>query len=196
MELFFEELKNKIQQAVKDDFKRILMEVGEEKIYSIALVTDSDCTSLFLAVNTYEYMRKQDDNSIEEAKDCLPKEIVEKMKAGLLCISKWVPADWGYSDGKKSKLNKVSEMLYHKEESLGPDDAVKSKYQELVLETIISTFHMLIQSDAFGEISKEITFFVSMSDDERTEDIENYSAKLLNSEEVYEEFLKRYEGWE
>lgn len=32
-----------------------------------------------------------------------------------------------------------------------------------------------------------------MSDEEGTDEIENYSAKLLNTEKVYEEFLNRTE---
>lgn len=44
-----------------------------------------------------------------------------------------------------------------------------------------------------GKDCKEISYFISMSDDERIRDIENYSTKLLNPENVYIIFLKRIE---
>ena len=55
---FFKNLEHNIEQAVKKDMKKILKETGNEKIYAVALVTDSDCITLYLAVNTYEFMEK------------------------------------------------------------------------------------------------------------------------------------------
>ncbi|KRD62726.1 hypothetical protein ASE40_02760 [Flavobacterium sp. Root935] len=48
-----------------------------------------------------------------------------------------------------------------------------------------------IELGVFGEYSDKVTFFNSISDDERTERIEKYSAKALNSRQLYEQFLKR-----
>lgn len=59
MELLFKDLGDQIQEAVKKDVRKILKEVGDEQIYAVALVTDSDCITLYLALNTYEYMKKQ-----------------------------------------------------------------------------------------------------------------------------------------
>ena len=49
----------------------------------------------------------------------------------------------------------------------------------------------MISDKVFGEKTEEITFFMSMSDDNRSETIENYSASQLNRQELYEAFLKR-----
>ena len=59
MEAFFKEIGMKIREAVKEDVKKILKEVGDEQIYAAALVTDSDCITLYVALNTYEYMKKR-----------------------------------------------------------------------------------------------------------------------------------------
>lgn len=193
MKLFFKELGNRIQQAVEKEVKKILKEVGEERIYAVALVTDSDCITLYLALNTYEYMKKKDEEYIELLQDDLSKEDIKNVREGSSSLTKWIPDEWGYSDGKNSALNKISELLYAKEEANSEE---YEKYTELFFETVTSALKHSIESRIFGENSEEITYFISMSDDDRTYEIENYSAKLLNSENVYEEFLKRTEIWE
>ena len=194
MELFFKELRYKIQQAVKTDFQRILREVGEEKIYSVAFVTDSDCITLYLAVNTYEYMKEKDNKYIKLFQSRLTQEKIENIKNHSISITKWTPAEWGYSDGKNSELNKISKLLYAKQESLNSNEY--PRYTELFFEIVTSVFKQLILSKVFEENSEEITYFISMSDDERTTEIENHSAKLLNSEAHYQDFLKRTEDWQ
>lgn len=192
MELFFKDLDNKIQQAVKKDVKKILKEVGKEKIYAVALVTDSDCITLYLALNTYEHMKNRDEEYIEMLQDDLSEEYIKNVREGSISITKWNPAEWGYSEGKNSKLVEISKLLYAEE----ANSQEYARYTELFFETVSSAFKHLIKSKIFGENSEEITYFISMSDDERTPEIENHSAKLLNSKSVYEEFLKRTEFWE
>lgn len=169
------------------DVKKVLREVGGEKIYAAALVTDSDCITLYLAVNSYEYMRKRDLEYIDILH--LPEDQAKKIQDGTGSIVKWVPDEWGYSDGKDSRLNEISKLLYAKEAS---DSEAYEKENDLFFETVTSAFKEVISTKVFGEASEEIVYFISMSDDERTDDIENYSAKLLNSEKVYEKFLKRH----
>ncbi|MBD5465424.1 MAG: DUF4303 domain-containing protein [Lachnospiraceae bacterium] len=194
MEIFFKDLGDKIQQAIKKDIQSILQEIDEERIYSVALVTDSDCITLYLAINTYEYMQKEDEKYIKMNQSSFSEEIIKKMQEGTINLSKWIPAEWGYSDGKNSELTQISKLLYEKEKSLNVEEY--PRYMELFFETITHAFKHLIESKTFGEKIDEITFFISMSDDERTPEIENYSAKLLNSKNLYEEFLKRNEYWE
>lgn len=194
MELFFKDLEEKIKQAIKKDIINISKKIGKEKVYSVALVTDSDCITLYLALNTYEHMKKEDGKYIKKNKNRFSKEIIDKMIEGSINLSKWIPAEWGYSDGKRSELNKVSKLLYKKEESLKPEE--HQKYKELFLETVTSAFKHLIEKKIFGENTEEITFFISMSDDENISEIENYSAMLLNSKNLYEDFLRRNEFWE
>lgn len=190
MELFFKDLGNKIQQAVKKDVKKILKEVGKEKIYAVALVTDSDCITLYLAVNTYEYMQKADEETIEMLQEELTEEDIKNVREGSVSLTKWIPDEWGYSDGKNSKLSKISKLLFTKEES-NPEEY--ARYKELFFETVILAFKQLIESKILGDNSEEITYFVSISDDESIYEIENHSAKLLNSKNVYEKFIERTE---
>lgn len=190
MELFFKELGNKIEQAVKKDIKKILKKVGKEKVYAVALVTDSDYITLYLALNTFEYLKKADEENIEMLQDDLSDEDIKNVREGLVCLTKWIPDEWGYSDGKNSELNKISKLLFAKEESNSEEYA---RYKKLFLEVVISAFKRLIELKTFGENSEDITYFVTISDDENIYEIENYSAKLLNSNKIYKEFIERIE---
>ena len=114
---------------------------------------------------------------------------MEMIKSGERSITKWVPDEWAYSDGKGSKLNEVSRMLFAKDEE---NSAEYAKYKDLFFETVTEAWKTLIAEKVLGEQSEEITYFISVSDDgDKAEEIENDSAKLLNSKEVYEKFLKR-----
>ena len=189
MEAFFNELRGEIVAAVREDAKKVLKEAGEERIYAAALVTDSDCITLFLAVNTYEKMREKDIKYLDILKNGLTEKNVEMVKSGERSITKWVPDEWAYSDGKGSKLNEVSRMLFAKDEE---NSAEYAKYKDLFFETVTEAWKTLIAEKVFGEQSEEITYFISVSDDgDKAEEIENYSASLLNSKDVYEKFLKR-----
>lgn len=188
MEVFFNNLAEKIEQAVKTDMEQIRKEIGEEKIYAAALVTDSDCVTLFLALNTYEYMRKKDAEYLEKLHDNLSEADIKNVKEGTASLTKWTPDEWGYSDGKNSQLVEISKLLYDKEEANSKE---YEKHNALFFEAVTSAFKNLIVAKTFGNNSDEITYFISVSDDERTYEIEDFSAKLLNSESVSQAFLKR-----
>ena len=194
MEQFFKDLGIKIEAAIKKEMPKILNKTGGEKIYTAALVTDSDCITLYLALNTCEYLKKTDEQ--DAARNDLPEGCAEKIRDGSGSLTKWIPDEWGYSDGKESELNQISELLYEYDENLDSDDEVRSKYGELFFETVMQAFQNLIKAKAFGADTDEITYFISMSDDDRTPAIENYSAKLLNPEPIYKEFLRRNEFFE
>ncbi len=187
MKEFFENLESKIYEAVKNDIKPILKKVGDEKIYAVALVTDSDCITLYLVLNTYEYMQKTDENYIRKFQDSWSEEIIKDIREGSRYLTKWIPAEWGYSNGKESAFVKISEALFKKEMDLEE----YGEHQEEFFQTVTSAFKRIVDEKAFGKDSDKITYFISISDDERTPEIENESAKVLNSEGVYQTFLER-----
>lgn len=190
MKQFFDEIRLEVVKAVKEDAKKILNQIGKEQIYGAALVTDSDCITLYLAVNTYEKMREKDLKYMNMFQAHLTEEQIEGLKNGTLSMTKWVPAEWAYSDGRGSELNNVSTLLYQKEEA---NSAEYAENMALFFEAVTGAWRILITDKIFGEKTEDITYFVSMSDDNRSETIENYSASQLNRQELYEAFLKRAE---
>ena len=101
-----------------------------------------------------------------------------------------IPDEWGYSDGTDSRLNQISQQLCDQEATLsdtddGAYDEVHEQFQEQFLETVALVFQTL---KAEGVFAPETFCFISMSDDERTPDIEDKSARRLNTLEQYEQF--------
>ncbi len=56
---------------------------------------------------------------------------------------------------------------------------------------LISAMKLLKETGIFKELTDEITFFVSISDDEDAENLEDYSASQLNSLQLASAFLDR-----
>ena len=195
MEQFFLDLKPAIEEAVRHTMEKIRREVGQEHIYSAALVTDSDCITLFLAVNTEEALAKRDkaDQTPErlvELRNYWAEELVNQVADGSFSLNRYVPDEWGYSDGTDSELNQVSRKLYDQEEKLSDADddtydEVHEQFQEQLLETATLAFETLRAEGVFGP---EVVCFLSMSDDDRTPEIEDASVRRLNTPEQYERF--------
>ena len=194
MEQFFLALQPVIENGVRRAMEKSRQGIGKEHIYSAELVTDSDCITLFLAVNTEEALAKRDKKDrtskrLADLRKYWPKELVDQVADGSFSLSRYVPDEWSYSDGTDSELNQVSQQLYSQEEALSDldddTDDVHERFQELLLETAACAFEKLRAEAVFGP---EVLCFVSMSDDERTPEIEDVSAQRLNTPEQYEQF--------
>lgn len=190
MDKFIKKLDSKLKKALEHDFRQTLKEVGEEHIYAAALVLDSDCVSIFMAVSTYENMKEKDEKYVEMLKSSLSDEQLAAVSKGEASFVKWTPDEWGYPDDRKCQLNKVAELLFS-EESKNSKEFEENK--QLIIDTIISAFKSVIEERILEENSEDIVYFVSMSDDEDIEVLENESAERLNPEWVYEKFLNRYD---
>lgn len=160
---FYQNLAETIRDAAVKDLRSILDRVGDEHIYAVALVTDSDCCSLFLAANTTEYFEDDCDDPDDE--------------------SKWHPDEWGYTDDAGSEMVKLSALLW--------ENRAKMPDGDFFANTLISAMRQLKETGVLGDRTDSITFFVSISDDEEAEILEDFSASKLNSPELAQAFLNR-----
>ncbi|MDE5628719.1 MAG: DUF4303 domain-containing protein [Muribaculaceae bacterium] len=160
---FWQEVTAEIRDAVEADMREILGRIGNEHIYTVALVTDSCCCSLFLAANTLEHLESEDEEPDEEYK--------------------WHPDEWGCSDGHDSELVKLSKSLWENHNTL-PGEA-------FFFNAMILAMKQVKDSGILGERTEEITFFISISDDDYAENLEDASAIALNSPELTAAFLNR-----
>ena len=160
---FWQDVAAKISDAVAADLREIIGRIDDERIYTAALVTDRYCCSLFLAVNTLEYLESEDEEPDDE--------------------TKWHPDEWGYSDGHGSELVKLSKSLWENHNTL-PGEA-------FFFSAMISAMKQVKDSGIFGERTDEVTLFISISDDEDAENLEDSSAMTLNSPELAAVFLNR-----
>lgn len=57
---------------------------------------------------------------------------------------------------------------------------------------MIAALKQMKERGFFKNISENVVIFISSSNDDEAFDLENYSAKELNSEAVYLSFIERY----
>ena len=190
LEKIFDEIGPKIKKTIIDDYPKIREKIGKEKPYALAFVSDDEYITFWLGINTYEYLAKTD---------------AKYNKDGVEYTTKWNPAEWGYTIAD-NELAKISDGLSEKTDDIFSqlkgannirsfeeyNDLIESTgYPGLFIKTITEVFQELIRADVFGLDPTEVTYFITMSDDERSVEIENKSAEILNIKKVYEEFLKR-----
>ena len=92
MEQFFADLQPAIEKAVRHAMEKIRREIGKEHIYSAALVTDSDCITLFLAVNTEEALARRDEKDrtperLAKFREYWPEELVDQVADGSFSLN-------------------------------------------------------------------------------------------------------------
>ncbi len=96
MEQFFLDLRPAIVKAVRRDMEKIRQEIGNEHLYGAALVTDSDCITLFLAVNTEEALAKRDQKErkpkrLAELRKYWSEELVSQVADGSFSLNRYIP---------------------------------------------------------------------------------------------------------
>lgn len=175
MSKLWEVFEEDLERAVRNDYLKIVKNLNEN-IYSIALVTDSFAKSLFLALNTHESLAKAKEKYIREIK---PKEDYFKN------VLKWTPSEWAYGndDLNDSEIKNISHKLAQIDDS-------SDEFQAEFYESLTSVLNKLKKSGLFPE--NDFTLFISVTDDDRSEAVENYSAQLLNSKDVFMKFKERY----
>jgi len=180
MKDFFDGLVSKIEVAVIEDFKDIKQQVEDEKIYAAVLVTDGDCITLGLWINTIEQMEKKDIHYGFRAPE----------------TTKWMPDEWKYDSTKAGGTVDISRLLYAKEQSLNDEaenpmtDEIYDEFYKLFIETVTTAFQNLIQANAFELDPEEVAYFLYMTDDDRVNGIVKESSKQLNTAKVHEELLR------
>ncbi|OWR32339.1 hypothetical protein CDO73_01650 [Saccharibacillus sp. O23] len=182
MKDFFAKFTEELVQAVRADFAELVKRIGNEKLYAVALVTDSDAGTVYLGMNTeeslgrrVEYYKREGDPDAES----------------YISSYRWMPDEWAYSDGdlEPSQTVRASRMLSSR-------DDYSEETQAAFCEAASEALKQLDQEGLFSNVADrdELTLFVYMNDDDRSEDIEDYSAKLLNPEPVYLRFKARYDS--
>ena len=173
---FFEEYRTTLKQAIIEDYKSIKKLCNNETPYSCALVTDSDVSTLFFAMNTIEKFNEK----------------ILKVGDKYMAYYKWTPDEWAYGDDDLSDKRMVinaSKILSNKVN----EKEVKENFQLFemnLFENLTETLKDLIETE---KLFNDMTVFISISDDNRSREVENYSAKLINSEKLYNIFIKRFE---
>ena len=189
-EIFFADIENKVYEAIKKDLEEIVKMAGTEELYAMALVADEDCVSLYFAANTLEKAREKDLKYAEMLKDRLSEEEIKAVADGKKSFVKWIPDEWAYSVGNKSPFTAISDKLL-KQEERNASEYAKSK--ALFFEGLTNALKKIAEENRMRNGFGDITYFITLCDGNGREEVEDYSAKLLNRQEQYERFMKRKE---
>ncbi|WP_213881483.1 DUF4303 domain-containing protein [Pseudomonas sp. dw_358] len=168
---------NKIVAAAKDGFLAMQKQYFDERFYAFALYTDSGAMTVVLAGNTVQAL---DRSLAQQAEEDLTDETIAYFK--------WAVSEWAYEGWGAELLQSVCEEL---RSSIDRDDF--GDFERCLHGSMQSALLRLKNDGVFkvGSDLKSPTLFVAITDDDRSEELENNSALILNDRAAGEDFLKR-----
>jgi len=175
----WEHLTRDIVVAAKISFSDLINRHREEKFYAFALFTDNDCYTISPTANT-----------IEEYSKIISRKNITNQKS--MMGYKWYIGDWVLDGGDDGKFDEISDRLSSASQTASETDSFLD-FKEHVHSCMIEALSILDKEGFFGEIRGDIVLFISSSEYDESEEMENSSAKILNPPEIYERFLKRYD---
>lgn len=103
--------------------------------------------------------------------------------------TKWIPSEWAYGNNSlnNSVINTVNVSLCKARETLVGDE---SDFRKRIQEIMISS--LLELKKIYDTKNEDVTYFISMSDDVSMKKVERESAKILNSKDVFNSFIKDF----
>jgi hypothetical protein len=177
---YFNRLRTAIRAASEKAFIHVRESHPDETFYAFALNTDDSIMSAVACANSEEaYQRAVSRDGYTDPDD--------------LQYVRWSLGEWAYEGIPTEHSQTVHQLLNgterdHVEESMG-----FVAFRDQVHTTLIEALHDLEAGHVFGigDTRETITVFVSISDSDRAEQLENESARRLNPVSVYERFLAR-----
>lgn len=163
--------------ATKSAFNRLIQNHIEEHFYVFILYTDEDCITVLPAANSIETLNK--------------KILDLKLSDDEIAEFKWSSAEWGYEAVYDEEFIPICNYLKNESLKLTDSDEFK-KFKKKVLLCMEEALKSIDNEGFFDERRKDLVLYISSSNDEESYELENESAKNLNSQEKYLEFLDRF----
>lgn len=178
----FSDFQREIADAARATFKALRALHPDEHFYAFALYTDSGAMTVVPAANSVEGLSRVRAQQAVADDDPDPWYV-------------WGCPEWAYAAAEASPFNAICGKLA--DEVLSPT-FVRSRFAEFSRQLhadMIEALRLLDRDGLFGtgEAREAITLFVSISDDDAAEALENESAKALNPPAVADTFLRRYD---
>ncbi|MDR6500760.1 hypothetical protein J2785_003930 [Burkholderia ambifaria] len=178
----FSDFQREIADAARATFKALRALHPDEHFYAFALYTDSGAMTVVPAANSVEGLSRVRAQQAVADDDPDPQYV-------------WGFSEWAYAAAEASPFNVICGKLA--DEVLSPT-FVRSRFAEFSRQLhadMIEALRLLDRDGLFGtgEARESITLFISISDDDAAEALENESAKALNPPAVADKFLRRYD---
>jgi hypothetical protein len=169
-------LKEKLLLAAKKTFDSLSTTKKNESFYAYVLYTDSSFMSISASANSEEKLKEivsnQDDNS-----------------HAAYCYYRWSFSEWGYESWMAEEFKEVSSYLRN-----SPERENFEEFSSNVTE-VMKLVLLELKKQRIFEKNKDdrVIAYASITDDDLSEQLEDESAFLLNSENLYKEFTHRYD---
>lgn len=171
---------NQISDAILHDLGALIKKHSDENFYGLALVSDDNFSSFFIALNTDEALKKI---IIEE-------EVNDKED---LAYYRWSPNEWQYMsyDLHNNQLDIVNKKIFDIQKSCS-DQGLFLEYINFVPNLMLDLIKKIIPKIKLLLNERTIIIFMSKTDSSDTEEYEDNSAKILNEDDILINFLNRY----
>lgn len=175
-------LKNEIAAAARESFCDLLAKHGSERFYAFALYTDEDCITVAPAAN-----------SIEQYLATLA--TLDKPERQERAYYQWASSEWAYEAWAWEPFNPVSSRLHQACTQVSSDAAAFAAFKAKVHQAMIDALKQLDDEGCFGrhrQAADSAVLFITSTDSEDSEAMEDHSARLLNRPEVCKAFLEQH----
>ncbi|GAB7532416.1 hypothetical protein PS3A_48310 [Pseudomonas sp. 3A(2025)] len=162
----------------KKAFSDFLDDHPDESFYAFALYTDSSAMTLCQAANSLEKLTEKLDSEEEEDKT-----------DEAVAYFKWTSSEWAYEALEGDAFAEINHALRTDEERDEFDT-----FMQALIRCMTGALGSLVNEGFFKRpgIIGEAVVFVTMTDDDAAQSIENSSASALNAGPSLQLFLKRF----
>lgn len=173
-------LESQVYTLSKKAFLNLLDDHSNEKFYAFALYTDSSAMTICLAANSLEKLNEKIDEEDDEDKT-----------DEAISYFKWTSSEWAYEAFEGDALAEINRALREDKER-----SEFNNFAQRLINSMTNVLASLVSEDFFKRksIIEEVVVFVTITDDDVAQSIENVSAKLLNTDNSLQIFLKRFDS--
>ncbi|WP_263265153.1 DUF4303 domain-containing protein [Pseudomonas sp. RIT-PI-S] len=174
-------LETRVYMAAKKAFTEIRKANENEHFYVFVLYVDSSVMSIAPAANSLQRLKQKIDFEDEENR-------TEEN----IAYYKWTSSEWGFEGYAGEEFEVINRDLREDSERTN-----FSSFKENALITMAKVLVSLVKEGFFKKFRQKsedevVTVFVTVTDSDESEAVENLTAKLINDEEVYNYFISRF----
>lgn len=169
-------LSNDIYEATKKAFISLKASFPSEDFYAYALYTDSGAMTVVPAANSLQGLQCK---------------LNEDSDPSLKPYYQWASAEWKYEAWKADEFVDICKTLRE-----SPERVSFNAFQIDLFKSMTFALKRLSNEGFFGEGAEreKVTLFITISDDDCAEQVENESAKTLNPLNAARLFLARFDN--
>ncbi|MEI7228707.1 DUF4303 domain-containing protein [Pectobacterium carotovorum] len=151
--------------------KKILSEKPNENFYAFSLYTDSSAMTVSLSANSEEKLKTILDADSDKSEENQT-------------YYRWAISEWAYEGS--DLFSEISKEL-----RLSSERESFSDFQNNLINSLTNALRRT-NEEILKDGGEGVIMFVSITDDDDAEYIENMSSKIINSEAIHDLFSKRY----